>query len=308
MGGLARTLSAFPPILSFPRRGGRNPRTVRRLAYKRFEFDDERATESHAGGWHRLLRQPGRQRRRRDRAGGRPGGTRSPRPRHRQRAAEPPAAGERSAHLPRGVGADAIRCSSTPRTSWRWPRRSSRSARRSGSTSCTSTTRSRYAASAYLARQVLGEAAPRIVTTLHGTDVTHVGAHASVPGDDPVHRRGIRRADRSVDVPAHRRHAAARRRWRAADRGDPELRRHRSLSPRRRAAIPPGSTRCSPPAPTTGAPVLFHVSNFRPVKRVDDLLEVLARVRRHVPARLVLVGDGPDAGTRPSARARARTG
>jgi N-acetyl-alpha-D-glucosaminyl L-malate synthase BshA len=43
-----------------------------------------------------------------------------------------------------------------------------------------------------------------------------------------------------------------------------------------------------------GAPVLFHVSSFRPVKRVVDLIEVLARVRRHTKARLMLIGDGPD--------------
>src|SRR5262249_43715091 len=43
-----------------------------------------------------------------------------------------------------------------------------------------------------------------------------------------------------------------------------------------------------------GGPVLFHVSNFRPIKRTLDLLEVLVRVRRSVPARMILVGDGPD--------------
>jgi len=39
---------------------------------------------------------------------------------------------------------------------------------------------------------------------------------------------------------------------------------------------------------------LFHVSNFRPIKRPLDLIEVLARVRRSLPARAVLVGDGPE--------------
>ena len=39
---------------------------------------------------------------------------------------------------------------------------------------------------------------------------------------------------------------------------------------------------------------MFHVSNFRPIKRPLDLIEVLARVRRHLPARAVLVGDGPE--------------
>jgi N-acetyl-alpha-D-glucosaminyl L-malate synthase BshA len=44
----------------------------------------------------------------------------------------------------------------------------------------------------------------------------------------------------------------------------------------------------------TGGPTLIHVSNFRPVKRTGDLIELLALVRRTLPARLVLVGDGPD--------------
>jgi N-acetyl-alpha-D-glucosaminyl L-malate synthase BshA len=45
-----------------------------------------------------------------------------------------------------------------------------------------------------------------------------------------------------------------------------------------------------------GAPVLFHVSSFRAVKRVTDLVEVLAGLRRQAPARLMLVGDGPERG------------
>src|SRR5207245_8503457 len=40
--------------------------------------------------------------------------------------------------------------------------------------------------------------------------------------------------------------------------------------------------------------VLGHVSNFRPVKRVTDVVRVFAGIRRELPATLVLVGDGPD--------------
>jgi N-acetyl-alpha-D-glucosaminyl L-malate synthase BshA len=47
-------------------------------------------------------------------------------------------------------------------------------------------------------------------------------------------------------------------------------------------------------AATEDGPVLFHVSNFRAVKRTADLIDVLVRIRRHVPARLALVGDGPE--------------
>ena len=48
----------------------------------------------------------------------------------------------------------------------------------------------------------------------------------------------------------------------------------------------------------------MHVSNFRPVKRVDAVVEIFARIAAHVPARLLLVGDGPD--SRRLARERAR--
>jgi N-acetyl-alpha-D-glucosaminyl L-malate synthase BshA len=40
--------------------------------------------------------------------------------------------------------------------------------------------------------------------------------------------------------------------------------------------------------------VLVHVSNFRPVKRVSDVVKIFASVRKQLPATLVLVGDGPD--------------
>jgi N-acetyl-alpha-D-glucosaminyl L-malate synthase BshA len=51
-----------------------------------------------------------------------------------------------------------------------------------------------------------------------------------------------------------------------------------------------------------GEKVLMHVSNFRPVKRVTDVVEVFARVHRRVPSKLVMVGDGPE---RPRAVERA---
>jgi N-acetyl-alpha-D-glucosaminyl L-malate synthase BshA len=42
------------------------------------------------------------------------------------------------------------------------------------------------------------------------------------------------------------------------------------------------------------ARIVVHVSNFRPVKRADAVLSIFDRIRRRVPARLLLVGDGPD--------------
>ncbi|MFM2140758.1 MAG: hypothetical protein RLZZ25_1023, partial [Gemmatimonadota bacterium] len=52
-----------------------------------------------------------------------------------------------------------------------------------------------------------------------------------------------------------------------------------------------------------GLPILMHISNFRPVKRVVDVIRVFARVRSQQPCVLVMVGDGPD---RPAAEEEAR--
>ena len=40
----------------------------------------------------------------------------------------------------------------------------------------------------------------------------------------------------------------------------------------------------------------MHLSNFRPVKRVTDCIEIFAMVREKMPAKLVMIGDGPDRG------------
>jgi N-acetyl-alpha-D-glucosaminyl L-malate synthase BshA len=152
-----------------------------------------------------------------------------------------------------------------------------------------------HAASAYLARQVLGEAAPRFVTTLHGTDVTHIGLDHSyrsvtrftvaasdgvtVPSDF-LRREAYRLLDLHEDLPIEvLQNFVDTDHFTPADRRD----RHRFD-----ALFTGGGTA------DAGGPVLFHVSNFRAVKRTSDLLEVLVRVRQHTPARLVVVGDGPE--------------
>jgi N-acetyl-alpha-D-glucosaminyl L-malate synthase BshA len=68
---------------------------------------------------------------------------------------------------------------------------------------------------------------------------------------------------------------------------DPEVFRP-GKEPCHRATLAPG-----------GEKIVMHVSNFRPVKRIGDVIEAFARIRREVPARLVLIGDGPE---RPAAQ------
>ena len=147
-----------------------------------------------------------------------------------------------------------------------------------------------HASSALLAALVLGAAAPTMVLTLHGTDVTRLGSNPSV---QPVTSFAIGACDgitapsqflrgaatACFGVPADRIQVISN--FVDVDRFKPPPRR----DPQQFASLFPTSE----PGPT-----LFHVSNFRPIKNTPDLAVVLATVRRSIPARMVLVGDGPD--------------
>ena len=155
-----------------------------------------------------------------------------------------------------------------------------------------------HATAAFLSRQVLSATgqAPKVVTTLHGTDITLIG-------NDPSYSRivafSIEQSDavtavsnslRSstyaelgvtrdiVVIPNFLDFAIHRRRPR------PDLRRH----------FTGGDDKTR---------IVIHVSNFRPVKRVEVVIDIFDRIRAQVPARLLLVGDGPDL---PIAQRRAR--
>ena len=150
-----------------------------------------------------------------------------------------------------------------------------------------------HAISAYLAREILG-GVPKLVVTLHGTDITVVGAD---PSFLPIVRLGIERADavtavsRSLAQETHDRLGVPREievipNFVDANRCDPDFAAAHRL-------------RLSP----DGAPLLVHASNFRPVKRIMDVLEVFRQVHAVVPSHLALVGDGPE---RPGAEKFAR--
>ena len=154
-----------------------------------------------------------------------------------------------------------------------------------------------HAASAYLARQVLGNAAPRLVTTLHGTDVTHIG---SDPSYRAVTQFVVAQSD-GITVPSEYLKAETYRRLGVPARVPIEVipnfvdtAHFTSAAVRDRSRFDALFDGAGGDPADRGAPVLFHVSSFRPVKQVVDLVEVLARVRRHTRARLMLVGDGPD--------------
>jgi len=149
-----------------------------------------------------------------------------------------------------------------------------------------------HAASALLATQVLGAAAPATVVTLHGTDVTRLGAHRELRA---ITAFALRSAT-GVTTPSRflRTEAAA-----CFDLAPERIHVISNFVDVARFAPPARRDRAQLAAlfgDSDGAPVLFHVSNFRPIKRPQQLLDILARVREKVPARLVLVGDGPERG------------
>jgi N-acetyl-alpha-D-glucosaminyl L-malate synthase BshA len=155
-----------------------------------------------------------------------------------------------------------------------------------------------HAVSAHLAREVLAAdgggraAAPRLVTTLHGTDITLVG---SDPSFLPLTRFSIAASD-AVTTPSAWLARATHEILGVSDTVQIEIVPNFVDSERFRPA--PGER----PLPTV--PVVVHVSNFRPVKRVGDVVEIFARLRAARPARLRLCGDGPD---RAAVAARAAT-
>jgi len=144
-----------------------------------------------------------------------------------------------------------------------------------------------HATSAWIAREMLeGERDLPLLTTLHGTDITLVGAHPSfqsITRFSILRSQGLTAVSRYLkdatvegfDVPAQR--------IRVIPNFIDVERYRRDRDPCHRATLAPGGER-----------IVMHVSNYRSVKRTLDVVEVFARIRGRVPARLVLVGDGPD--------------
>jgi N-acetyl-alpha-D-glucosaminyl L-malate synthase BshA len=143
------------------------------------------------------------------------------------------------------------------------------------------------AASAVVARQIVAPQRLPVVTTLHGTDVTLVG---NDPNYLETTRWGIVESDAVTAVSESLRRTTVEQ-LSVQKRIDvvPNF-----IDPSRfeRARDSAGARRWAKP----GERILIHTSNFRPVKRVLDVVAVFERVRRQLPTRLVMLGDGPDRG------------
>ena len=140
-----------------------------------------------------------------------------------------------------------------------------------------------FAASAYLARELVKPRRLPVVTTLHGTDITIVGQQ---PEFTRLTRFSIESSDKVTAVSKFLRKRTI-----------------ESLDIRRpievvynfvdTARFAPRKRRASVLAPSD-VPVVMHASNFRQVKNIETLVQVFARLRKHVACQLVLIGDGPE--------------
>jgi N-acetyl-alpha-D-glucosaminyl L-malate synthase BshA len=142
-----------------------------------------------------------------------------------------------------------------------------------------------HATAAYLAREMIGPGGPKIVTTLHGTDITLMGTDPSfteiiafsINQSDAVTAvsRSLRAdtyrnlpVNREIDVIYNFLECAE---WRKVE----------------QEGMCSRLARC-------GEKIIVHMSNFRKVKRVEDVLRTFAYIEKAMPARLVLIGDGPE--------------
>jgi L-malate glycosyltransferase len=144
-----------------------------------------------------------------------------------------------------------------------------------------------HAAAAYMARQILatqGHHLP-VITTLHGTDITLVGRDETF---EPVVSFSINQSDAVTAVSEWlKQETYAHFRVQKAIRVIPnfiDFSRFKKLNKEHfRKAIAP-----------QGEKILIHTSNFRKVKRIGDVIRVFDQVRRELPAKLLLIGDGPE--------------
>jgi N-acetyl-alpha-D-glucosaminyl L-malate synthase BshA len=142
-----------------------------------------------------------------------------------------------------------------------------------------------HAASAYLAKQILDGYRVKTITTLHGTDITLVGSDRSF---HRVIKFTIEKSDGVTAVSNYLKQRTV---------AEFDIRReirviYNFIDTRRSA---PERDECSREtyAPK-GEKILMHASNFRPVKRVGDVVRIFAKLQDRVPAKLILIGDGPE--------------
>jgi N-acetyl-alpha-D-glucosaminyl L-malate synthase BshA len=145
-----------------------------------------------------------------------------------------------------------------------------------------------HSVSAYLARAMLKPRKLPFVTTLHGTDITLVGMDRSYL---PITRFSIEESDAVTAISEYLRQVTV-----------------REFEVQRPVEVISNFVNCEVFRPMDGRArrkefatdrekIVVHLSNFRPVKRIPDVIEIFDLVRREVSAKLLLIGDGPERAT-----------
>ncbi len=144
-----------------------------------------------------------------------------------------------------------------------------------------------HASAAFLAKQILKEQGINIpyITTLHGTDITLVGKE---PEFEPTISFAINQSDIVTSV---------------SDSLKRDTYKHFNVT-KEIKVVPnfvcvskfktePGNCKKAIFAPN-GEKILMHISNFRKVKRIQDIIRIHSIVSKQIPIRLILIGDGPE--------------
>ncbi|MGH2568731.1 MAG: N-acetyl-alpha-D-glucosaminyl L-malate synthase BshA [Bacteroidota bacterium] len=142
-----------------------------------------------------------------------------------------------------------------------------------------------HATSAYLAKEMLKNPSLKVITTLHGTDITLVGLE---PSFLPVMKLSIEKSDGVTAVSRFLREKTTTNY--GVDKDIEVIPNFVDTKRYKRGGAEEVRKLC----PDENEKILVHTSNFRPVKRVPDVIRIFHEVHKRVPSRLLLIGDGPD--------------
>ena len=142
-----------------------------------------------------------------------------------------------------------------------------------------------HATSAYLAKQIMNESKVKIITTLHGTDITLVGLE---PSFLPIMKLSIEQSDGVTAVSRFLKEKTL---------TNYNINKEIEVIPnfvdtnKYRRMTDNDLRNCFAPPDDK---IIVHTSNFRPVKRVPDVIHIYNEVQKKIPSTLILIGDGPD--------------
>lgn len=142
-----------------------------------------------------------------------------------------------------------------------------------------------HATSAYLAKEIVGREKIKVITTLHGTDITLVGNHASFY---KITKFSIEKSDGITCVSQYLKEETQH-----IFNVDKEIEViYNFVDTEQYKRTPGGASGLD--FIKKSEKVVIHISNFRPVKRIDGVIKIFSKVSEEVNSKLILVGDGPE--------------